>query len=414
MIPWWSLLTKRYEIQDTRYKGVLVSLLRYLSFGLLALLAQTGASTAGPATDYQTKAAELEKLRTTIEALRTQLDEVHSQRDTLLAQLRDAERDIGALSLRLRERDAQLHVQNKKLSALQDAQRTRGAELAAQRGALAAQIRAAYITGRQEYLKILLNQQDPATVGRSLIYYDYFNRARARQIKTLNETLAELARLQQAVLTQTAAVEQLRATEQQEQRTLEQHQQTRNTLLAQLNSAIQDKDHALQTLLADERRLQELLPKLQRALAALGPGPGRRPDFARLKGKLPWPTSGPVVNAFGSPRMGGAMKWQGVLIGAPEGQDVTAVSQGRVVFADWLKGFGLLMIVEHGDGYMSLYGHNQSLTKRTGDWVEAGEVIASVGNSGGRASPGLYFEIRHQGEPADPLSWCGKSVASSQ
>ncbi|MEW6353727.1 MAG: peptidoglycan DD-metalloendopeptidase family protein [Pseudomonadota bacterium] len=362
---------------------------------------------AGSAQDqanYQTKTADLERIRAQIEALRAQLDAAHGERDALRTELRRIERDIGDINRRLRERDTELQARSDKLAELERARQTQRDGLAVQRHALAGQLRAAYMLGRQEYPKLLLNQQDPAALGRSLVYYDYFSRARAQRIARLNADLAQLDNLEQTIREQTARVEQLRAAERVEKETLEQSRQARREVLAQLNGAIQNRDQELQRLLDDQRQLEQLLPKLRQAMAAAPPS-GKRAPFADLKGKLPWPVQGPLLATYGSPRMDGAMKWQGIIIGAPEGREVKAVAAGRVAFADWLRGFGLLTIIDHGGGYMSLYGHNQSLYKRSGDWVEAGAAIAGVGSSGGRAAPGLYFEIRRDGEPSDPLSW---------
>ena len=392
MIHWWSLLNKSLLI---------------LLFSLLAG-ANAWAAAIPDETTYQTKAADLEKLRAQIEALRTNLNEVHGQHKAVHEQLRAIEQDIDKLSRNLDERDSELQRQTQRLAELEATKETQQGVLAKQRRALGEQLRASYIIGRQEYLKILLNQQNPAAIGRGLIYYKYFNRARMQRIANLTTELAQLDDLEQVVRQQVVEVENLRTAQLEAKQALETSQAARRALLAQLDTDIRNKDQELQRLVEDERQLQELLPKLQQALAAIPAEPGDHEPFDRLKGKLPWPTSGPIRNAYGSPRMAGAMKWQGVVIGAPAGQEVRAVSPGRVAFADWLRGFGLLLIIDHGNGYMSLYGQNQSLAKRAGDWVEGGAIIANVGSSEAGGGTGLYFEIRHQGEPNNPGLWCTK------
>ncbi|MEO5702333.1 MAG: peptidoglycan DD-metalloendopeptidase family protein [Gammaproteobacteria bacterium] len=385
-------------------------MLNNLRLILLPLLLAGSIASAAPAVDdenYKAKAADLEKLRTQIEALRANLNKAHGQHDTVTKQLRATEQDIARLSRDLQQRDAELQAQTQRLAELESDRHVQQDALAKQRRALGAQIRATYMIGRQEYLKILLNQQNPATIGRSLIYYDYFNRARMQRISGLAADLAQLDSLEQTVKQQVVEVEGLRAAQLQGKQALENSQQTRLVLRAQLDAEIQSKDQELQRLVEDQQQLEELLPKLQQALAAIPEEPGDREPFERFKGKLPWPITGPILISYGSPRMDGAMKWQGVVIGARAGQEVHAVSHGRVAFADWLRGFGLLMIIDHGNGYMSLYGQNQSLDKATGDWVEAGDIIANVGNEDGDDS-GLYFEIRHQGEPSNPALWCKK------
>jgi septal ring factor EnvC (AmiA/AmiB activator) len=388
-------------------------LLNNLFFVLVFSLLANGIAAADPPIDdatYKTKAADLEKLRTQIDALRGNLIEAHGQHDALNEQLRAAEQDIVRLAQNLAQRDGELRIQTAKLTELQTARQVQQDALAKQRNALGEQMRATYMIGRQEYLKVLLNQQNPATIGRSLIYYDYFNRARTQRISNLATQLAQLDGLEQTVKQQVNEVEKLRAAQLDGKQALENSQQMRRVLLAQLNAEIQNKDQELQRLVEDQRQLEELLPKLLQALAAIPQEPGDREPFDRLKGKLPWPIIGPILNSYGSARMDGAMQWQGVVIGAREGQQVHAVSYGRVAFADWLRGFGLLMIIDHGDGYMSLYGQNQSLDKTTGDWVEAGDVIANVGSGENNDSSGLYFEVRHQGEPSNPALWCKKDA----
>ncbi|MEJ2416360.1 MAG: peptidoglycan DD-metalloendopeptidase family protein, partial [Exilibacterium sp.] len=182
-------------------------------------------------------------------------------------------------------------------------------------------------------------------------------------------------------------------------------QQQRQKTLARLNASINNKDQQLKQLAQDRAHLEHLLQEVIEVTAGWQPQDNSQP-FAKLRGKLPWPTKGAIVHSFGSSRSAGKMKWNGVMINASQGAEVTAIHRGQVVFADYLRGHGLLMIVDHGDNYMSLYAHNQALYKTTGDRVKAGEVIANVGNSGGLARAGLYFEIRFRGQPTNPAKWC--------
>ncbi|MEX1033351.1 MAG: peptidoglycan DD-metalloendopeptidase family protein [Cellvibrionaceae bacterium] len=177
-------------------------------------------------------------------------------------------------------------------------------------------------------------------------------------------------------------------------------------MLARLNESIETKDQELQQLARDRQYIEQLMTEI---VATVGHQNTFNSDapFAELRGKLPWPAEGQIAHSFGSERVAGKMKWDGVLIRASEGEPVKAIHHGRVVFADYLRGHGLLIIVDHGEGYMSLYAHNQTLKKAVGNWVEAGEVIASVGSSGGQRQAGLYFEIRQHGRPTNPGTWCG-------
>jgi septal ring factor EnvC (AmiA/AmiB activator) len=274
------------------------------------------------------------------------------------------------------------------------------------RQVLVVQLRTAYTMGRQEKLKILLNQQDPAVVSRMLVYYDYLNGARFEQMELIRQKLDKLARLERQASEEKQRLDQLHAIEEAEQRQLEQVRQERQRLIVELNRQLQSKEQELAGLQANEKQLQTLLHELQQALTDIPMDTAADNPFATRKGKLPWPAKGRLEASFGAIRQVGKLRWDGVLIGAAEGQEVRSVHYGRVAFADWLRGFGLLLIIDHGDGYMSLYGYNQSLFKETGEWVEAGEVIAQVGSSGGRSTPGIYFGIRHNGQPIDPKDWC--------
>ena len=188
-------------------------------------------------------------------------------------------------------------------------------------------------------------------------------------------------------------------------------QDQRRELVAKLTAELQDQGRQLARLQSDERELNALIKGLEQALADIPVEHPQQMQFAALRGRLPWPASGRIVSRFGTPRLGGLF-WDGVMISAPEGREVRAVHHGRVAFADWLRGLGLLMIVDHGDGYMTLYGHNQSLFKEVGDWVEADEAIALVGSSGGRERAGVYFGVRFKGRPVDPAKWCRRMAGS--
>ena len=366
----------------------------------LPVFAETEAETAN----------RLEALRQQIQALRSELDSHQQRKTTLQDQLRNTELRIGKVSALLKTLQRQLRRQRRKLDKLHDQRDDLQANLQTQRVALARQVRASYAIGQQEYLKILLNQQDPAAVTRTLTYYDYFHRARLARIQSIDTQLTELTKVEKDIQTETRKLEQNQREQTAEKTRLETTRGERTEVLAKLEEQIKTKGARLGALLEDQRRLQDLLNRLadnpQIAPPGLSTEQSERQAFARLRGQLSWPSHGKLSASFGKSRQVGELKWQGVLIEAPEGTDVRAISHGRVAFSDWLRGFGLLTIVDHGDGYMSLYGGNQSLYKEVGDWVETGEVIASVGNSGGRKDAALYFEIRHNGKPTNPLKWC--------
>jgi septal ring factor EnvC (AmiA/AmiB activator) len=362
-----------------------------------------GAGEGAPAAEA--KRAELESLRTRIQGLRVQMDTRSGEKSALAQQLREAEQTIGRLAGRLRVLDGRLSDQQRRLEGLRARRTAQTEALAQQRAVLARQVRAAYAMGRQEKIKILLNQQDPATVGRMMVYYDYLSRARAQKIESLREQLQRLMATEQEIQTQEQGLVRLRDEQASQLLAMQTSQDQRREVMAQLTAELQDQGRQLASLQSDERELNALIEGLEQALADIPVEHPQQLQFAGLRGRLPWPASGRIVSRFGTPRLGGLL-WDGVMISAPEGREVRAVHHGRVAFADWLRGFGLLMIVDHGDGYMTLYGHNQSLFKEVGDWVGADEAIALVGNSGGRERSGVYFGIRFKGRPVNPTKWC--------
>lgn len=381
---------------------------------LLVLAVSTSTSILANSESESDNASRLQRLRDEIQTLRAELDADQQRKQGLQSQLRNAETHIGKITALLKELNTQLRRQNRELKRLQTEQDGLDYDLRSQRRNLSQQVRAAYAIGQQEYLKILLNQQDPAAISRTLTYYDYFHRARLQRIQAIGSKLVTLKSVQQAIQDKTESLEHNRQEQSVEKESLEQTRHNRGQVLANLDQQIRSKGERLDILLENQKRLQGLLQKL--ADEALEHQTEQQVErevdqadqqpFAKLRGKMPWPTRGKLSTRFGSKRKEGNLKWQGVLINSREGHDVQAISHGRIAFSDWLRGFGLLTIIDHGDGYMSLYGSNQSLYKEVGDWVEAGEVIASVGNSGGRQESGLYFEIRHNGKPTNPLKWC--------
>lgn len=386
----------------------------FLFFLLLLLLTLSGWPPDAHAADDSQK---LKQLRQQIQVLRSELDSDVQRKRGLQSRLRNTERHIGKVVALLKRLKRQLHKQQRELEKLNSRRGGLQSDLHTHRVALARQIRAAYAIGQQEYVKILLNQQDPAVVTRTLTYYDYFHRARLARMQDIDDSLAELRTVEKKIQRKTEKLEKNRREQDHEKAQLEKTRQQRASLLAGLKKQILAKGERLTRMEEDKRRLQRLLDSLataprQRPEAAENNAPdlasegGEHTPFAQLRGRLDWPSRGRLSTRYGSARKVGKLKWQGVNISAPEGTEVRAISHGRVAFSDWLRGFGLLIIIDHGDGYMSLYGGNQSLFKEVGDWVEAGEVIANVGNSGGHQKSALYFEIRHNGKPSNPLKWC--------
>jgi len=327
-----------------------------------------------------------------------------AQKNDAAAALREQELKVAATSRQLRMLDQKLADEQAKLDQLVVERNGLDAKLKDQRDALAALLRSAYAMGRAEELKLLLAQDRIDTVGRMLVYYRYFEHARVGEIEGLLKDLDALALVQAAIEKETVELETARSARTAEAQQLDVERVERTRVLATLEAALKDQQARLTALGKDEKGLLELLEKLRDIFADIPKQIAGAEPFAQLRGRLNWPLRGQVVSAFGASSEG-ERESHGVLIAASSGSDVHAVSHGRVVFADWLRGFGLLIIVDHGDGYLSLYGYNESLLKDVGDWVNVNEVIATSGASGGRKAAGLYFELRFQGKPIDPKGW---------
>lgn len=353
----------------------------------------------------QTQAHELKRLRARIATVRKEFDTLRGQHDAARRALRRVELAIGRIARNLHHSALRLGAVQRRLNTLQTKASRLRARLDLQRRLLADQVRAAFAIGHQEYLKLLLNQQDPAALGRVMTYYGYFSRARAKRIRAVLDTLTQISQIATDIHQQTTDLHTLQARQQQDKRRLDARYRERAQVVARLHLKMNTKGQELARLVANEKRLDHLLRALNQAMADIPAEPDNHPPFWQLKGRLPWPTQGTVQNLYGRHRLGN-INWNGAIIHAPQGRAVHAISHGRVAFADWLRGYGLLMIIDHGNGYMTLYGHNQALYKETGDWVEPGDVIATVGDSGGANVTGLYFEIRHNGRPIDPGRWC--------
>jgi len=319
--------------------------------------------------------------------------------------LRNAELKIAKHSRALKKLSRQLSKKRGKLRELEQNKKEHQHKLGEQKQALGQQMRASYAMGRQGTIKILLSDKNPTAIGRTLTYYKYFNQARAQRINDISDNINELDLLKKDIGHETRQLEQLVSEQQQQQQQRETEYQTRHQVLIKLNNNIDNKEKRLKNLLQDKEKLSLLLEQLRKALSDIPPDIGNLEPFEKLHGKLNLPTRGRISTHFGAPRNTGKLRWQGITINAAEGNEVKAIYHGRVAFADWLRNFGMLIIIDHGDGYMSLYAHNQALYRDVGEWVDQNDVIATIGNSGGQAKPGLYFEIRHNGTPTDPARW---------
>ena len=369
---------------------------------LLILLLATGLSPAGEAPDRRRTESDLKAIASQIQRVQEQVRRDAVERDRLSRDLRESEESVSGARGELARLRAERADRAAERARIETERRTRQAALTRAQDSLTAQIRAAYILGRNEPLKLLLNQKDPAQAGRNFAYYGYFGRMRASQIRAINENIARIDELQTKLDQEDAELAKLELAQKTQVGQLEQARQRRGKVLASLEQESRNRSEALARLQRQQAGLEKLLKDLNRALEKF---PVDANDaFAKLRGELAWPVEGKLVARFGETRAGG-VKWNGVLIAAERGTPVRAVYHGRVAYADWLPGLGLLMIIDHGNGYLSLYGHNERLYRAAGAQVRAGDTIAGVGDSGGRSQDELYFEIRRGGKPVDPRPW---------
>ncbi|HEX9851898.1 MAG TPA: peptidoglycan DD-metalloendopeptidase family protein [Woeseiaceae bacterium] len=355
------------------------------------------------------KEQELEEVRERISELKKSMDRRAAERDRISGELQTAEVLIAEKRVHLQELERQRRVSEKKKADLDQKLKARAQELRAETEMLEDQVRAAYSSAGQERIKLLLNQLDPAVLGRQLAYYRYFSEFRSQNIEAVNGHIEELRQLRTEVAGEDDRLAGLTRTRYIELTELGLAQEKRQQLLVSLKSRIAKEGSEIERLAAQEQDLSRLIAELGSILADY-PIRSEEP-FSELKGRLTWPVAGGLVHDFGQPRAGG-LNWNGVVLNAPRGREVRAVYHGRIVFADWLSGMGLLVIVDHGEGFMTLYGYNETLLKATGDWVAPGDVIATVGDSGGQSQASLYFEIRQGTTPVNPRRWITRSPRS--
>jgi septal ring factor EnvC (AmiA/AmiB activator) len=381
---------------------------------------------------------KLGEIQSQLKQANQNIEQIKLKREKLVSQLQNLEKQIGASAGSLRELNLQIGGKEQRIKELNTEMQHWQNLLSVQNNELAKQVKAAFVMGKKEQLHLLLNQQDPSLTSRMLVYYDYLNKSRIKQLVLLKNSIAHLQQIEQEKHSETDSLEQVVSLHKSTQQGLNQSQMQREQLLTTLK---QDFDRQLMELDADEKQTQALIDNLleREKQETLNPAINKyaannldidgnpiilslpttnintntlfdnsvKKPFSQSKGHLPWPIQGSIIKQFGSPRS--ETRWDGVLISAKEGTDIRAVSNGRVVFADWLKGYGWLIIINHGDGYMTLYAFNQTVYKKVGEQVQAGMIIGAVGSSGGREESGLYFGIRNNGKPVNPANWCKKA-----
>ena len=374
-----------------------------------SLLVWCACASGGPEDEAR---GDLERVRSRLEAVAREIAEARDEHDALGRTLARSEKRAAGVRRELADLDGRLAAAHRRAEATRREITRMRAELAGRRERLARAVRASYRLSRRDPAAMLLDLESPAEIDRVLAYHAIVERAHASMIHGIAATLAGLEALEAKAAEEAAAVAALRDGKQRGFAELERERAARTDAIRALAERIRDRESRAAQLRTDERRLVELIGAIREELADVPPRIRDDKPFGQLRGKLHWPVDGPFLARYGTPR-GGGLNWQGVLIRAPAGAPVRAVHRGRIAFADWLRGFGLLLIIEHGDGFMSLYGHNGTLAGEVGDWVGSGDVIATVGDSGGNPEPALYFEIRRAGKPADPRRWCARPAAAA-
>ncbi len=348
--------------------------------------------------------AQVAALKEQISDIDEWLKDAEENRSDLEQELVATERAINQLTRERRSLETRTRQQKSKLDELQAQESELISTLDRQRESLKRQIRAAWMEGDAPAVKVLLNEIDPQTISRTMTYYEYLSRDAIQRLENFNTTLEELKVTQQSAQATQVELTQLQVQLAERQTQLKDRKQQRERTLVALKSDIRGRKSERASLEADRTRLEKLLREVEQAIARI-PSPNESKPFKALKAKLPWPARGKVDHKFGDSLAQGKLKYNGIMITTSNESDVAAIHYGRVVFANWLRGFGLMTIVDHGDGYMSLYGHSSSLLKSPGDWVDAGETIAVAGRSGGTDEASVYFEIRYKGKPQNPQTW---------
>lgn len=398
------------RLKDNSFLCVLYAFatLREKKRAILLLLALCAAPVAAQIDDENPEVLEarLEALRGEIATIQQRIEDDRAQHDEITGALADAEREIGRLGRALRETESLIEDTNTGLDALRSEEKALEQSLDAEEDELGEQLRAAYRAGNQSRLRVILNQDEPERITRALAYHSYLTRARVEIMERVYSQLEDLLDVRMLIESRLEELDHLRS-EQTETLAMQQQARTqRAQAMESIEARIIDSQARLEELERNAEELERLIEQLTDALADIPPEVEIRP-FAELRGHLPVPVDGRVRAHFGQ-RRSEQFEWKGWLIAGDAGSEVRAVAHGRVAFSDWLRGYGMVLILDHGDGYMTLYAHNESLLSDVGDWVRPSQIIATMGDSGGEREPGLYFELRSQGRAVDPAPWMAR------
>ncbi len=382
--------------------------------GSLVALLLTGAMPALAAEDadlgLEAREQDLVRIEQRVKSLDQELIGKQSDRRALIEELEAREREVAALALAGRELSRLVKEHTRVATDLRRRQAEERHALGSELDLLSELVRTAYVMGRADRLRLILNQEDPVQASRILSYFAYLNRERMRRVLAVKQLLERLDQLAQDAEREAERLAQLAARQEATRLRLEAVKAQRAGVLARLEAAIASQAESRLALQQDAESLRLLIEHLRQKAQIRAELDIHRTVFRASKGKLAWPVlEGRVLAAFGTRKEDSELRWDGVLLSTREGEEVRAIGDGQILYADWLRGFGLLLAIDHGEGYLSLYGHNEALLRELGEWVTGGDVIALSGNSGGRDEPVLYFAIRRNGRPQDPATWCSRA-----
>jgi len=370
----------------------------FLAFSLL--------TQAGAASEKEQKTRDLKILQSKIGQLKNVIDVKEDSKSRYTRQLRSIENNVAKINLKIRASKKEIGNKQSELKKLRKSRNQHQQHLSEEKEILAKQVYTAFTLGRQEKVKLLFSQENPGILQRNLVYYQYFSNARVALITTVRRSINKILEAEADIKKVTQDLEKSHQLLKSQQSQLFKDSAKRKTIISSLDKQLKKQGSHLSRLKEEARQLQNLIGSIQEILTDLPEPELNRKPFARLKGQLAWPVKGKVKKLFGRQKTQSDLRWQGIMIYSSAGSHVKSIARGRIAFADWLRGLGNLIIIDHGNSYLSLYGHNESLFKSAGEWVEAGDTISSIGSSGGQDKPGLYFEIRKKGKPQNPTRWC--------
>lgn len=388
----------RYPVIPSRLKQALVLATIFIAFSLVLQPAFSD--------EKAQKQKHLKVLQSKIEKLKRTIDVKEDSKSRYTKQLRKIEIDIAKVSQKTRGSKKKIASKHAELKKLRKTRNKHQKQLSRENEILANQVYTAFTLGRQEKVKLLFSQKNPAELQRNLVYYQYFSDARADLITTVKSSIDKILEAEVSIKKTRQDLENSLALLEKQKAQLLKDGAKRKTIISSLDKQLKKQGGNLTRLEDEANQLQNLITSIQDILIETPEPELERKPFAQLRGKLSWPVKGNIKKLFGRQKPLSDLRWQGIMIYAPAGDHVKAVSRGRIAFADWLRGLGNLIIIDHGNSYLSLYGHNESLFKSAGEWVEAGDIISSIGNTGGQQKSGLYFEIRKKGRPQNPTRWC--------